>query len=497
MKNLIILFFTSFVCLLTGCNEVSITPLSDASTSTRSRNDNSCQVNYPTGWESLTDHHKKTEALQLDEDALQSLTTKELVEWCAEYPLAFDCFAFNDINIGINTVMDRFNGFTELHSRSDNFEALRNYYIAYIDKLERTSLSHPSEISPLHCAYIEYILSSERFGKLSNHLSDNELIYAFIKSAELKKKVPELQGEICKSALQSLSAKLPEIAELNLSMQKSIGKLKSYTIYTNNGLPVIAYNITCNGDQKEVKEGEEYQRRYANAIYLAAATCTYNCHAYAWYISEGGENCWIDATSEGSKTVNDNIRKFWVDGTYVQCDSTEAEKVFYSKGDHSAVVVSPGVYVSKWGVLPLFQHAPNECPYNYTDKVFYKKYVRVDPGPSSTTYYGYLNCDQSTDPTPLWSTILFNANHDYLIYYRYTAFVARLKSPETPIEDPNVAEILSVSHQNVSVRFNKQGSYVVNYCVYHSASGHLDAVYQSQEIYVNPERKNDEPEEEI
>lgn len=501
MKNSIIIFVTAILCILTGCQEFSPSLdeiSSDDPLSTHSVRSDSCHsVNYPTGWELLTDYSLKVEALQLDSCLLKSLTTEELVEWCAEYPLALDCFAFNDINIGINTVMERFNGFAELASRDDCFEALRNYYISYIDKIERLSLTFPSEIKPLHWAYLEYIFSSEKYATLSNHMSDSELISAFIKSARLKKSMPKLQGCISKSALQSLSEKLPEIAELKLPEPKiSIGSYR-YTIYTKKGLPVIANHIYCVDTYQEEELGLEYLKIHESAKPLDDATCTYNCHAYAWYISEGGEHCWIDAKLPGTQAIDDNVKNFWEDGTYVKCDSIEAEKVFYYKGDHSAIVVSPGVYISKWGPCHVFQHAPNDCPYISTDKRFYKKRRDEDPGPSSSTYYGVLNCDQSTDPTPFGATVLFNVSHSYIQYYRFSAYVSRLKSPEIPIDDPEVAEVLSVTHQDVSVRFNKQGSYVVNYCVYHKASGHLEAVYQSQDIYVNYEGMNEDPEEEI
>ncbi len=56
--------------------------------------------------------------------------------------------------------------------------------------------------------------------------------------------------------------------------------------------------------------------QHPNATFLADATFTYNCHAYAWHLTEGNSNIvWIN---EYDRSYNANVYKYWTDGSFVQ-----------------------------------------------------------------------------------------------------------------------------------------------------------------------------------
>jgi len=76
-----------------------------------------------------------------------------------------------------------------------------------------------------------------------------------------------------------------------------------------------------------------------NIILVADATTTYNCHGYAWYMSEGGSQpVWMGWSTKTIKT-------YWEDGSYIVTNSTDtaATKIAYltANGDeiHSAVII--------------------------------------------------------------------------------------------------------------------------------------------------------------
>ncbi len=107
---------------------------------------------------------------------------------------------------------------------------------------------------------------------------------------------------------------------------------------------------------------------------LAEADGSYNCHAYAWHLTEGNSNkVWIANTNDYSQSGgcyinNDNINKYWTDGCFIQvCNQSEADKIHYYCGDHSAVnsTVVAGKFESKWGVWPLVRHNPTTVPSSY------------------------------------------------------------------------------------------------------------------------------------
>lgn len=139
---------------------------------------------------------------------------------------------------------------------------------------------------------------------------------------------------------------------------------------------------------------EDCIKRYPRAVYWGEATTTYNCHAYAWHITEGGENVWINQTNIGGPST------YISDGSYIGTSQSdpEATKVSYPNGDHSAIIPYPlSVYfISKWGASCLMKHSYNNCPYNTSGLRFYKlstaifgeKVLRI-PDSSNSVTAGY------------------------------------------------------------------------------------------------------------
>ena len=158
----------------------------------------------------------------------------------------------------------------------------------------------------------------------------------------------------------------------------------SITIYTKYGNPVDALSVSEMSSQ-EIAESNSYAiSHYPNATFISNASATYNCHSYAWNISDGGSRCWINAAK---KLTYDNLMKYWTNDYYGQTSNeNNATKIFYYKSDHSAIKSSvAGMYESKWGRLPLMRHAPNYGPYNNMDTRYY--YTR-------TFHNGIINCNE-------------------------------------------------------------------------------------------------------
>ncbi len=119
---------------------------------------------------------------------------------------------------------------------------------------------------------------------------------------------------------------------------------------------------------------------------LSQPSSYYNCHAYAWHLSEGNNTkVWIN-------DINNNLSKYWDTelGCFVETTSSvEVDKIHYYRGDHSAIKSSDGKYISKWGRTYLIRHRPNQVPYPYSnDRKYYMKTLYISG--SSTI------CNQST-----------------------------------------------------------------------------------------------------
>lgn len=115
----------------------------------------------------------------------------------------------------------------------------------------------------------------------------------------------------------------------------------------------------------------QYMVLFPNATCLKPASNLYNCHSYAWNMTDGGDTCWINNNKLSDLTKDCNIKAYWSDqiGYKETYSESTAKKIHYYQSDHSAIKSSvSGYYESKWGQAPLMRHAPEYGPYTNMDK---------------------------------------------------------------------------------------------------------------------------------
>jgi len=128
-------------------------------------------------------------------------------------------------------------------------------------------------------------------------------------------------------------------------------------------------------------QGIYYQLGIQPSDIVAPPSHSYNCHGYAWHITEGStdtvciENASLTYPFPCMLSYN-NLDTYW-SGNYAcfeECDESEAEKIHYECGDHSALKSSvPGKYESKWGGGYVIRHYPEQVPYlNPSDRKYYR-----------------------------------------------------------------------------------------------------------------------------
>jgi PKD-like domain len=187
---------------------------------------------------------------------------------------------------------------------------------------------------------------------------------------------------------------------------ESYSQYNNVTIYTPNNHSVTAGIFTgTDWTQSEKAAAKAYYLNYYNnrIIFMGDATKTYNCHAYAWHMSEGGSTVWVD---------NPQDNKYWDDCSYYPVTSqSSAKKVSFGEisnggDDHSAITVAGTSYlISKWGPQCLFKHLINDCPYQIGDLHYY---TRADI--SGSLYVGSNNTtftlnNMQPGKSVTWSTI--------------------------------------------------------------------------------------------
>lgn len=81
-----------------------------------------------------------------------------------------------------------------------------------------------------------------------------------------------------------------------------------------------------------------------------------------------------------------NIDTYWTGGCFIRvCNATDADKIHYYCGDHSAVTSTavPGKYESKWGKWPVIRHNPTTVPYEQPTTVNYYASTKISGATSS------------------------------------------------------------------------------------------------------------------
>ncbi len=162
------------------------------------------------------------------------------------------------------------------------------------------------------------------------------------------------------------------------------------TIYTRGGKPIEVI-IRDEMSQEDIQfYNAAICQEFSEATFLASSSRTYNCHSYAWNLTDGGTVvCWINDSVKNQQNIKvPNLSKYWTNDYYEETTSNNASRIHYYLSNHSAVVSQtvPGMYESKWGKGPVMRHAPGYGPYDYMN--YRKYYAHIVPTP----IYGILQC---------------------------------------------------------------------------------------------------------
>lgn len=224
------------------------------------------------------------------------------------------------------------------------------------------------------------------------------------------------------------------------------------TIYTKGGQAIEVIIRDEWYSETEIQEiNDECCEDFPLATLLADATSTYNCHSYAWNLSDGGTTvCWINQFTASGQA---NLSKYWTNDYYSETTEANAVKVFYYLSDHSAIV-SPtvtGMYESKWGSAPLMRHAPSYGPYlNMSYRKYYKHIV-----PTPTT--GFITCSNGI------GSIGRNVAANYCAVMSSSSTITMVCSIETAKGDDAIEEGYAVVNNTfsngVNVTFTRVGIY--------------------------------------
>ena len=392
-------------------------------------------------WKSLKNIFERRNACQIPDDVLPALSTEQLIEVCLRYPLLLDIWAFDNILTGLDKYSRDFNGFRELIKRNDAALVLIQKYkeenplaidkewssyeifgytirismtelflcnkqmLSKLDHIERKDLMNEYRLKKsqknkrielyknkgFQTVYLAIVklLESENVDLIQNINMDIAMPYITTGILLSKDVFKEINNAVNNYLLNDLRLISDESTDFEVYSQ-----VRAANVYTPKGSDVTASSSSEGWSPFQRDSVDNY---FLTAYYPAikiptygeyggeelSSTTRFNCHGYAWHVSERG----VDNTNEYRWMGNENI--YWEDfdePSYTEVNhSGYPEKISYRPPgvDHSAVVTDNSQWVtSKWAEGPLMYHAPNNCPYvrYYSDpSAVYLKYYQLNP----------------------------------------------------------------------------------------------------------------------
>lgn len=482
-KSILLISYVFTIGLLSACHSqmdyatpstddinVSLTPLTKSEVKASFSFD---PIIQDSAWRYNENTAERIAALQIPENQLAYLSTTELVKLCMDYPFFIHALTFNSVEEGIRIVKSRFNGFGELEKRQDAGNKLLSYYaqVDMTDVANDAVLQTIKKISIPHLIYIEHVLHS--MAPLFSTEEMQQLLAMAAEKEAIKNFRPDLFSENSRNVL--LSQNQTRAGEYVLSYT-NIPLLYGYTMEGINRSPDYT-------TWEQIQIAAEILIAHPLVTILAPATVTYNCHSYAWNMTEFVDSqgsplytTWINFFKSDDTP---NVSLNWTIGRFEPASSSSSHfrKIFYSQGDHSAVKSSvTGKYESKWGTFPLVRHSPTDCPYVSTDLIYYKDFVSTRP----------LYCSGSDMELQMNQNYLFystNVSSEPFVSSTWHVYESKNGDDVTGIWAEVSNPSYSSSAYSAYVTFSHQGLYYVELEI--TRSGYHSVSY-GIEVYVEP-----------
>ena len=315
-------------------------------------------------WNNLS-YSEAVAAYNMPMEYAESLTTDELVDYALNYPFLMDILAYDNIEDGMNHLVNKSGVFEELFSRTDCYDELLDEYlelqIDYVAVAESNDICETDYDKELFVeAYmgLNYnLLSNEQakkfveeygnnFSDRSTEYQDSELAMIFYEAVE------EKMGIIPEDAVPEsvATAETCVASERAVSATCSVcGASLSYTTILVNGRSVYCYKWISGGySATDIASLDKYIANYHSSFSkVRSASSKYNCHSYAWYSTASTNIYWIEDPSP----IYNNT-SYWTLWHVPMRNWQSGDRVTFWSGStllHSAIVNSATSCTSKLG----------------------------------------------------------------------------------------------------------------------------------------------------
>ena len=149
------------------------------------------------------------------------MTTRALIETCMNYPVYQDIFFYNYVYGAMQSIVQSFNGFSELYGREDAPELLSNFYT----QRDWVSYLQDDPTPGWHLTWFEYILAEERLVRELNEGQKDQILSTalkFLADDAMKEKFDGrrstilligrilLTNDSCRASIEQFDSELPD-----------------------------------------------------------------------------------------------------------------------------------------------------------------------------------------------------------------------------------------------------------------------------------------------
>lgn len=225
-------------------------------------------------WKNLDTPQKRKKALQIPANVLSQISTEELLDVCFDYPYLLDFLFYDSYQQGLEALARQFNGFKELLGRKDIAEPLTKKCKTLANSIQAT----------------------EKGTKESGMLSYKWKVFHLLAAQkDVKKQLNASQWQEIDSVRERLSTRDGEGPWINFNLD-GIVTYTPVNVYTPKGSLVgSTYWITgaeylLPTEEQTATLSDFIYEHYNCAELLSGEDFRYNCHAYAWHMTDGHMN---------------------------------------------------------------------------------------------------------------------------------------------------------------------------------------------------------------
>ena len=330
-------------------------------------------------------------SLQIPSNVLDTISTEALLQKCLNFYYLIDFISYGGDSRAFEIMTEEYNGFSELMKRDNcGTVILQEYRKVSENKLETETLS-PIEKGglSLRALVLEYLLANKNVLSSFDEKGTNALLSVVANTIAMYDNNKELFSGIHKIPISLIFSRVVN----NTTEKKNMTRLMSYYVDFDS-IPLV----TPQGTQIESafsfvgidfndNEKANVTQEFIDAFSISPdsiidePTYTYNCHAYAWHMSTGGDPIWLNGIDMNHPNGY-YLSPYWTDGCFsIVSDNSDYTTVLYS-GDHSAIYLGNGVYESKWGAGPVVRHSLTKVPSSYLPHQPLSYFKRQLPCPS-------------------------------------------------------------------------------------------------------------------